>query len=163
VNIGINIINELLVDTFNDILEIEQKSIQYMNFKDLSISEVHTIDAIGMYDPKRMTEIAGKLDITLGTLTIAINHLVKKEYVIRKRSDIDRRIVYISLTKKGELAYRIHQKFHQDMINECVKELSESEKKILIQSLKKLTHFFKSKYNVENLKNKYVKRRGRDE
>ncbi len=99
-----------------------------MNFKDLSISEVHTIDAIGMYDPKRMTEIAGKLDITLGTLTIAINHLVKKEYVIRKRSDIDRRIVYISLTKKGELAYRIHQKFHQDMINECVKELSESEK-----------------------------------
>lgn len=66
-NIGINIINELLVDTFNDILEIEQKSIQYMNFKDLSISEVHTIDAIGMYDPKRMTEIAGKLDITLGT------------------------------------------------------------------------------------------------
>ena len=65
-NIGINIINELLVDTFNDILEIEQKSIQYMNFKDLSISEVHTIDAIGMYDPKRMTEIAGKLDITLG-------------------------------------------------------------------------------------------------
>lgn len=150
-NIGVNIINELLVDIFDDILEIEQKSLQYICFKDLSISEVHTIAAIGMYSPKRMTEIAGKLDITLGTLTIAINHLVKKEYVVRKKSNIDRRIVYISLTKKGKLAYRIHQKFHQDMVNECVKGLSEGEKKILTQSLEKLNFFFKSKYSVKYL------------
>lgn len=145
---SINIINELLVDIFYDILQIEQKSLQYASFKNLSISEIHTIAAIGMYKPRKMTEVAGDLDITLSTLTTAINHLVKKEYVIRERSKIDRRIVYIKLTKKGKLAYRIHQKFHSDMVKECIKGLNKSEEYILTRSLAKLNKFFKSKYNI---------------
>jgi DNA-binding MarR family transcriptional regulator len=145
---AINIINELLVDIFYDILQIEQKSLQYASFKDLSISEIHTIEAIGMYKPRKMTEIASELDITLGTLTTAINHLVSKEYVVRNRSEADRRIVYISLTKKGRLAYRIHRKFHSDMVKQCIEGLSEEEESILTTALEKLNKFFKDKYNV---------------
>ena len=146
---GINIINELLVDVFYDILQIEQKSLQYASFEDLSISEIHTIEAIGMYKPRKMTEIAGELDITLGTLTTAINHLVSKEYVVRNRSEVDRRIVYISLTKKGRLAYRIHRKFHSDMVKECIQGLNKEEEAILTRSLGKLNKFFKDKYNLD--------------
>ncbi len=51
-------INELLVDLFNDILVIEQKSLQYATFKYLSVMEVHTIEAIGMYKPNRMKDVA---------------------------------------------------------------------------------------------------------
>ncbi|MCH3965564.1 MAG: MarR family winged helix-turn-helix transcriptional regulator [Clostridium sp.] len=148
-NKDINIINKLLVDIFYDILQIEQKSLQYASFKDLSISEIHTIAAIGMYVPRRMTEVAGDLDITLGTLTTAVKHLVKKGYVIRERSELDRRIVRINLTKKGKLAYRIHQKFHSDMVKECISGLSEEEKKVLKRSLEKLNEFFKSKYDID--------------
>ncbi|MEY8000784.1 MarR family winged helix-turn-helix transcriptional regulator [Clostridium sp. Mt-5] len=148
-NKGINIVNELLVDLFNDILVIEQKSLQYSIFKDLSITEIHTIEAIGMYKPRTMTEVACQLDITLSTLTTAINHLVKKEYVLRERSEQDRRIVYIKLSKKGKLAFRVHQKFHSDMVRETISGLTEQEETILVESLEKLNSFFKSKYNLK--------------
>jgi DNA-binding MarR family transcriptional regulator len=146
----INLLNELLVDTFNDILEIEQKALRSGIFKDLSVTEIHTINAIGMYKKKTMTEVACQLDITLGTLTTAISHLVRKGCVGRNRSEEDRRIVYIQLTKRGKLAYRIHEKFHMDMIRATIDGLDDDEERILVKSLEKLNHFFKYKYDLKN-------------
>ncbi|WP_027634087.1 MarR family winged helix-turn-helix transcriptional regulator [Clostridium hydrogeniformans] len=145
---SINVLNELLVDLFNDILKIEQNALQEGHFKDLSVTEIHTIDAIGMYEARSMSEVADKLNITVGTLTTAINKLIKKGYVDRKRQEEDRRVVLIELTKRGKLAYRIHEKFHKDMIRETISGLSEDEEHILINSLEKLSSFFKDKYNL---------------
>ncbi|MEG0371267.1 MAG: MarR family transcriptional regulator [Clostridium sp.] len=142
------IINELLVDIFNDILIIEQKAISYGEFKDLSVTEIHTIEAIGISDLKSMSEIAAELQITVGTLTIAINNLVKKAYVERQKSDNDRRVVRISLTKKGKLVYRLHEGFHSDMVTSGIDGLSEYESDVLAKSLHKLNVFFREKYNL---------------
>nr|WP_202192239.1 MarR family transcriptional regulator [Clostridium cochlearium] len=144
-----NVLNELLVDLFNDILTIEQNAIQSGEFKDLSVTEMHTIEAIGMYTQKTMSEVANELNITVGTLTIAINNLVKKGYVQRSKSEKDRRIVQISLTKRGKLAYRIHSKFHSDMIKETISGLTDEEEEVLITSLEKLNKFFKEKYHLK--------------
>ncbi|MEW8955560.1 MarR family winged helix-turn-helix transcriptional regulator [Clostridium sp.] len=145
---SINVLNELLVDLFNDILKIEQNALQEGHFKDLSVTEIHTIEAIGMYEGRSMSEVADKLNITVGTLTTAINKLIKKGYVDRKRLEEDKRVVLIELTKQGKLAYRIHEKFHKDMIRETISGLSEEEEHILINSLEKLSKFFKEKYNL---------------
>jgi DNA-binding MarR family transcriptional regulator len=147
-NKTINILNELLVDIFNDILIIEQRALSEGEFKDLSITEIHTIEAIGMYEARSMSEVAKDLKITVGTLTTAINNLVKKGYVERKRVEEDRRVVLIQLTKRGKLAYRIHDKFHKDMIRETVSGLSKEQEQVLVGSLEKLNNFFKSKYNL---------------
>lgn len=149
---SINVLNELLVDIFNDILTIEQNALQRGEFKDLSVTEMHTIEAIGLYDKKTMSEVAVNLKITVGTLTTAINNLVKKGYVERSRSEEDRRIVFINLTKKGKLAYRIHEKFHSEMVKETISGLSEEEEEILVTSLEKLNKFFKIKYGLETNK-----------
>ncbi|WP_102399305.1 MarR family winged helix-turn-helix transcriptional regulator [Haloimpatiens massiliensis] len=143
-----NILNELLVETFNDILEIEQKALKEGAFSELSITEIHTIEAIGMYERKTMTEVAKTLDITVGTLTTAINNLVKKGYVERKRDEMDRRVVKIELTRKGKLAYRVHEKFHSDMVKATIEGLTKEEEGILIKSLDKLNNFFKEKYHL---------------
>jgi DNA-binding MarR family transcriptional regulator len=149
----VRVLNELLVCTFNDILTIEEKALQSCAFNDISVTEIHTIEAIGMYKTRTMTEVACDLSITLGTLTAAINNLVKKGYVERKRSETDRRIVNIQLTKKGKLAYRVHEKFHEEMVKATIEGLKEEEEEILIKSLEKLNEFFKSKYNLkDNLK-----------
>lgn len=143
------VLNELLVTIFNDILEIEQTALQEGVLKDLSVTEIHTIEAIGMYHPRTMTEVANDLNITVGTLTTAITKLVKKGYVERTRGEEDRRSVMIALTRKGKLAYRVHEKFHQDMISETIKGLTDEEEEILIRSLEKVNSFFKSKYNLK--------------
>jgi len=146
----ISVVNELLVDIFNDILVIEQRALSDGEFKDLSITEMHTIDAIGMYEARTMSEVAADLKITVGTLTTAINNLVKKGYVERKRTEEDRRVVLIQLTKRGKLAYRIHDKFHSDMVKATIQGLNEGEEQVLVESLEKLNNFFKAKYNIEN-------------
>ncbi len=147
---SVGVVNELLVETFNDISQIEQKALKEGILKDISITEIHTIYAIGMYGHRTMSQVAQDLRITVGTLTTAINKLVKKGYVDRKRGEEDRRSVMIALTRKGKLAYRIHDKFHSHMVHATIDGLNEEEEEILIKSLEKLNDFFKDKYRLES-------------
>lgn len=139
------VLNELLVQLFNDILQIEENTLKNGNLSDLSVTELHTIVAIGMYQERTMSEVAQDLRITVGTLTTAINKLIKKGYVERKRIEEDRRVVLVHLTKRGKLAYRLHEKFHNDMISDTINGVSEKEEKVLISSLERLNIFFKGK------------------
>lgn len=140
------VINGLLVEVFNDILSIEENALKEGKFYDVSVTEVHTIEAMGMYEPKSMSEVAKALDITVGTLTVAVNNLVKKQYVERYRSENDRRVVKVGLTKKGRLLYRVHEKFHMDMIRATIEGLSHEEEIVLSKSLTNLSEFLKEKY-----------------
>jgi len=139
------VLNELLVQLFDNILEIEENTLKNGNLSDLSITELHTIGAIGMYKERTMTEVSQDLKITVGTLTTAINKLIRKGYVERKRIEEDRRVVLVHLTKRGKLAYRLHEKFHNDMINDTINGISEKEEEVLISSLERLNIFFNEK------------------
>ncbi len=139
------VINDLFVTIFNDILQIEEKTLKTGPLSDLSVTELHTIEAIGMYKPRTMSEVAQDLKITVGTLTTAINKLIKKGYVERKRIEEDRRVVLICTTKKGKLAYRLHEKFHNDMIKETISGLTDEQEDVLVDALSRLNEFFKKK------------------
>lgn len=144
VNIN-NALNELLVVLFKDINEIEEKAIRTGQYKNMTANDMHVIEAIGLNGAKNMSAVAKALNVTTGTLTIAINSLVKKNYVERVRSEEDRRVVLISLTPKGRKAFYHHKKFHDDMIDQIVKQLDESEKQVLEKALTTLAEFFKGK------------------
>ena len=107
-----------------------------------------------MYVPRNMSEVARDIGITLGTLTTAVSNLVKKGYVERKKSENDRRVVNIDLTKKGKLAYRIHAKFHRDIIRETIDGLDEKEKNTLVNVLEKLNFSIKEKYDIKTRTNR---------
>lgn len=135
--------NEVLVKLFNEIMELEQKAIITEEFKEISNNDMHVIEVIGDGEAKNMSTVAKGLKVTVGTLTIAINNLVKKGYVERVRSQEDRRVVLISLTEKGLKAHRHHKKFHQEMIEATLKGLNEEETKILVKALTNLSNYFK--------------------
>jgi len=147
---AVGVVNELLVETFSDISQIEQRALKEGILKDISVTEVHTIDAIGMYRYRTMSAVAQDLRITVGTLTTAINKLLKKGYVDRKRGEEDKRSVMITLTRKGKLAHRIHDRFHSHMVHATIDGLNEEEEEILIKSLEKLNVFFKEKYRLDD-------------
>lgn len=142
------VLNKLLVKLFGDILKIEEKSLQEGEFTDVSVTEIHIIEAIGLERERTMSEVASDLSVTVGTLTTAINRLIKKEYVERKRIEEDRRIVLISLTEKGKLAYKQHEKFHDEMIQGAIDKMTIDEELVLISSLDKITKFFEDKYHL---------------
>lgn len=134
--------HEILVNLFQDIMAIEEKAIITEEFQDISNNDMHIIEAVGMGAPQNMTSVAKKLSITVGTLTIAINNLVKKGYVARKRGEKDRRVVFLFLTEKGQKAYRHHEKFHDDMIRATIAGLDEEETRVLVKALTNLKDFF---------------------
>ena len=138
-------LNEVLVNLFRDVMEIEQRALESSEFQDLTNNDMHMIEAIGIQEPKNMSTIARTLSVTVGTLTIAMNSLVKKGYVIRQRGQTDRRVVYISLSEKGKAAYQHHARFHQEMIQSIVEQLTEDELAALTKALTCLDHWFREK------------------
>ena len=110
---------------------------------------MHVLEAIGMTS-RTMTEVAEQIGITVGTLTTSINRLVKKGYVLRKRSEEDRRFVQIELSHKGRLAYRVHEAFHKKMVTTMTDKLSEEDNEVLIESLRRLSNFFIENYHTKN-------------
>lgn len=138
-------LNELLVKLFNNILQIEELSLKDGEFNDLTITEIHVIEAIGL-DRRNMSSVARDLNITIGTLTISINNLLHKGYVDRARSNEDRRIVLISLTDKGLKVYKHHADFHDDMIKTTISKLTDEEMEVLVSVLGNINDYFKVKY-----------------
>lgn len=139
----ISTLNEMLVKLFRNITVIEERDICTGEYRNMTTNDMHVIEAIGMGEAKNMTSVARSLDVTTGTLTIAVNSLVKKGYVDRVRSEEDRRVVLISLSEKGKKAYLHHKDFHDRMINAVVEELTEEEQQVLGKALAKLNLFFK--------------------
>ena len=138
---GYDTLHDLLVKLFNEIMNIEEKAIITEEFKDISNNDMHIIEAIGLDEPRSMSSVAKDLSVTVGTLTIAINNLVKKAYV---RSEKDRRVVLISLTEKGVKAYHHHAEFHDEMIKATLNGLDEEQTKVLVKALTNLSTFFRT-------------------
>ena len=136
----------MLVEVYDDVNNIEEYSIKQGAFSDLSITEIHTIEAVGLYGSKTMSEVSAELGITMGTLTIAVDKLIKKDYLERNRSSSDRRIVNVKLTTRGKLAYRIHEKFHLDMVKAIMLDFTPQEEEVLLTALGKLNQHLKDIY-----------------
>lgn len=135
-------LNEVLVVLFNKIMSLEERAIITEEFQDISNNDMHTIEAIGIKEPRSVSFVANRLGVTLGTMNIAMNHLEKKGYIERNRSTEDKRVVLVTLTKKGKKAYYHHRDFHKKMIRTVVADLSEDEMRVLYKCLNKLILFF---------------------
>ena len=137
-------INTMLVKTFHEILELEEKAIITDEFSDISNNDMHIIEAIGLGDGARMSVVAKRLNITVGSLTTSMNSLVNKGYVARARSEKDRRVVNIA-------AYKHHEEFHEKMLDAIMETLSSEELVVWAKSCDRLTQFLKS-YDKSHIK-----------
>ncbi|MFP4456042.1 MAG: MarR family winged helix-turn-helix transcriptional regulator [Clostridia bacterium] len=144
---SVRLINTYLVRLFNQILAIEEQALQNEGLTDLSMTEIHTIEAIALQQLCTMSEVAYFLRITLGTLTTSVNRLVKKGYVKRYRDQQDRRKVLVELTDKGEEANRKHEEFHEKMVAQMTEDLKLQDNIVLMRSLSKLKSFFDKEYS----------------
>lgn len=135
-------VNDILVNLFREILVVEEKAIINGEFKDITVNDMHIIEAVGL-EGRNMSAIAKSLGITVGSLTTSMNGLVKKEYVLRERSEDDRRVVMIRLTQKGERAFTHHKNFHDEMTEAVIVSLKEEDIPTLTNVLKGLIRFFR--------------------
>ena len=138
-------LNEVLVDTYRSILRVEENILKRSDQTDLSISEIHMLEAVGKGKDRRRTisELAEVLNITLPSVTVAINKLMKKGYVEKVRGEEDGRIVYVSLTRQGRRIDSAHRYFHESMVRSIIRDMTESEMQALYKGVMKLDAFLK--------------------
>lgn len=137
------VVNELLVDIFNDILKVEHKAIESFAGNSLTMSEMHIIEAVGKNPSLQMSDIARKLRITLPTLTVSVQRLEEKGYITRQRFGADRRKVAVALTASGQQAYERHAEFHNKMVDALFVGLNVDKMPVLMDSMSLLRDFFK--------------------
>ena len=135
-------LNELLVNLFHNVMDIEAEAVITEEFKDITNNDMHIIEAVGIDEPRSMSTVAKSMSVTMGTLTTNMNSLEDKGYIIRERSKTDKRVVLVVLTDKGRKAFFHHRDFHKKMIRSAVKGLDEAEMKAFIKCLKNLCDFF---------------------
>lgn len=143
-----NELNYFLVKVFNEILRTEEASLRTDEFMNLSVREMHVIEAVCTANESgadnRATDVARALNITGGTLTTTVSLLEKKGCLERKQDVQDKRISRLYATEKGVRANQTHQNFHHEMVMNVLNSLNIEETEILIKGLKSLGKFFDS-------------------
>ncbi|MBE5960304.1 MAG: MarR family transcriptional regulator [Lachnospiraceae bacterium] len=140
-------LNHFFVSVFNDILRLEEESLAKGEYKNLSVNEMHVIEAVcdaAKDGTNTMKELSAKLQITASSLTISVKTLEQKGYLIREKSEHDKRKVFVCPTEIAIKAYDHHHAFHEQLIGNVSKTLNEAEMAALTLALGTLHRFFLS-------------------
>ena len=148
-------LNDLLVEGFRAVLQIEEQQIRSAKGIDLTINELHMLETIGRSSGGvQVKDIAKALQITLPSVSIATQKLERKGYIVRLRGTGDRRCVRIVLTAEGERVNRIHAYFHERMVRSITDKMTEKDREVFFNAIYKLDCFFKDQLSkIENYSN----------
>ena len=100
----------------NMTMVIEEKTMDYKQIPDLTVSELHVVEMVNKNNNKPMTIIANKLNVTVGSLITCVNRLIQKDYLVRTRDEMDHRVILLSVTPKAKKVIKVHDKFHNDIL-----------------------------------------------
>ena len=108
----------------------------------LSLPQMHTLEILGADGDLRMTELAGKMGITTGSLTVLVDRLERGGFVVRKPHETDRRSIRVSLTEAGQRLFAEHHKLHEQLTQEILCALAPDEAGQFAAMLHKITSCF---------------------
>jgi DNA-binding MarR family transcriptional regulator len=108
----------------------------------LTTAQNHTIEIVGHEGAIKMKELATKLGVTTGTLTVSVDRLEKKALLQRVPHESDRRSYLIELTDKGQEIFKMHHNHHLNLTQEMMADFSEQEQLDFHKSIKKLLNNF---------------------
>jgi DNA-binding MarR family transcriptional regulator len=140
----------------------EREYLRKHGIEDVTPTEVKVLYIIGLSNTKSMSEIANELKVTRGTLSITIDSLVKKGYVIRTRHKQDRRVIIVYLTNKSIDVVKIYGKFYFDLLKSLIKEVEREHLVVIEELLVKLNKIIEANFYLDNSEMQYLDEGNRD-
>ncbi len=160
-NERLNLIHKLLcakVDSSQAIVNYQNITHNYSSESTLHMREAHFITALTPDEAQTMSYVAEKLSVTQSAASQTASRLEKKGYVLRTRSEKDRRVVLVSLTPKGKEFYTEHIRFDSVQFKELddmyLHQYTEDQLKILVDYENLMNHWFSKICNFEEVKPK---------
>lgn len=147
------ILNDYILHSALHMLSVEEQCLKKVCAKDLSVKELHVIEAVSCLsgdEKNTMAEIARYLHLSPASLTTSANVLVKKGYIEREYSQVDRRVIFISLTEKGKIANRKYLDFIKDMLCYLGKELDEQSADGVISAILRMEEYLEQNSSLDS-------------
>jgi DNA-binding MarR family transcriptional regulator len=131
----ISAIGDLFFEFEAKIQSYERIFLKEKKITDVTPNEVKVLYMIGLSNNKAMKEIADKLKITQGTLSITVNSLVKKGYVLRTRHKLDKRVIILYLTKESIHVIKTYEELYFNLFSKLFINLEPDKVKVLEEVL----------------------------
>ncbi len=140
-----DILSDYVLHSSLHMLTLEEQCLKHICASDLSVRELHVIEAVASLAQtggNTMAETAKYLRVSPASLTAAVNVLVKKGYLKREYSPVDRRVIYVYLTERGDEANRKYLSFVRDLMVYIGEDLEEEVADKMIDALMKAVEYF---------------------
>ncbi|TOZ89314.1 MarR family winged helix-turn-helix transcriptional regulator [Vibrio parahaemolyticus] len=132
-------LNQMLTEFYDKMSSWEQSVVKETGY---SLAQVHTIEVLGGHGALRMKELAEKLGITTGTLTVQIEKLVNADLIERCPHPEDRRAIVVRLTPEGEKIHRHHNQLHLDLVRDLTRHIEPEQQSTFLSCLEKMNREF---------------------
>ena len=106
----------------------------------LSAPQLRTICVIGRNENIRMKDIADRMELTTGTVTVMIDRLQVMGLVERCRNESDRRSYKILLSEKGRKYYEEHRKRQRELVRKLANKVSDADRETCERVLMEFIH-----------------------
>ncbi len=132
-------LNQMLTEFYDKMSSWEQSVVKETGY---SLAQVHTIEVLGSHGALRMKELAEKLGITTGTLTVQIEKLVTASLIERCSHPEDRRAIVVKLTPEGEVIHRQHNQLHLDLVRDLTRHIEPDQQSVFLTCLERMNREF---------------------
>ncbi|PSW18096.1 MarR family transcriptional regulator [Photobacterium sanctipauli] len=132
-------LNQTLTEFYDKMSSWEQSVVKETGY---SLAQTHTIEVLGSHGALRMKELAEKLGITTGTLTVQVEKLVKAGLIVRRPHSEDRRAIVVELTEAGQAIHQQHNQLHLELVKDLTRNISPEQAEVLLQCLGEMNREF---------------------
>ncbi|SDJ94171.1 MarR family winged helix-turn-helix transcriptional regulator [Natronincola ferrireducens] len=138
-------IHEYLLKLIKNILSYDKKGLQVKGI-DLSLLELLIIKELGGEKEKKMFEVIDALGIDRNSFVTLINKLQQQQYIIKTKSEEDKRVHLLSLSSKGEELLEEIEDKEKELLYSLLNDFSFNEEKAVLKFLVKLDMLKKDKH-----------------
>ncbi|MBY8171768.1 MarR family transcriptional regulator [Vibrio fluvialis] len=132
-------LNNLITEFYDKMSSWELSVVKETGY---SLAQIHTLEVLGSHGAMRMKELANRLSITTGTLTVQVEKLVQAGLIERQSLEGDRRSIVVDLTEQGQSVYRDHNALHIALTQDLTRHFTEQQHQALVQMLTQMNKEF---------------------
>lgn len=144
-------LNSATVEVYEYIGELERITSEKYKLN-ISIGEIHLMDRIYRERGISIKRLASQLNLTTATVTVRVQRMVARGYIVKSRNLKDLRGVTLDLTREGVKVIKAHHFFHVRILRAMTQDLSEEEITTITKSLEKVSSSLKEYIRKEKEK-----------
>jgi DNA-binding MarR family transcriptional regulator len=104
----------------------------------VSARQASILSHLDSVEPTPVSELAAHMGVTVSTISIAIDRLVRQGYVARARAENDGRVRHVTLTPAGERLRTAQKVLDPDLVRAMLARLSPADRRNALRGLELL-------------------------